>query len=776
MNWRRVRLIFMREIRDQLRDRRTLFMIAVLPLLLYPALGIGLFQMTLLLRQEQQTVVVLNSQALPGPPLIEEDRFAANWFAASENPDHLRVVTPGAKGEEDTPADQTARKLATIQSQFEEITKQKEAAQANGNSPAVRKADQTLKQLAHRRGVLFEQSGFQVLLIVPPDLKRQFKILNEHFRADEPSAKALELPAPTFLYNVASEEGRIAFSRVKEIYGQWKNAALARQLQQIGLSPRFATVLDAEVVDVAGQEEHARSIWSKLLPAMLVIMTLTGAFYPAVDLAAGEKERGTMETLLICPASRAEIVAGKFLTIAAFAICTALLNLISLGLTGQYLASAALSGGGLDALQGLLMPPFLSLIWVGVLLLPIAALFSAVCLALATFARGTKEGQYYLTPILLVTIGLTMFAQMPTVELNPLNSVLPISGVVLLLKAFLEGETPYAYLAPVLFTSVGYAAIAIWWAVEQFRREDVLFREAEQFEPRLWLRKLLRDKPLVPSFGAAGFCFLLIMILQFVAMRIFAGALTGDSTTSPGASMARLLILQQVLIIAAPALILGLLFTSSPRATFRWRWPRAKFWIIGFLLPLALMPLSATLAEWTAWFFPELPESIVKVLSLMSTDEVPIAVLLLAFAVAPAICEELAFRGFILSGFSRARHQWLAIALSSFAFGLMHMIPQQAFNAALLGLVLGLIAIRSRSLWPCVLFHMLFNGATVLQQRYAASMLENGYPWWLLTGCLIIAATLITWLLATPRHDPAKIETQSSSSPNLPETESRQPV
>jgi len=124
--------------------------------------------------------------------------------------------------------------------------------------------------------------------------------------------------------------------------------------------------------------------------------SLAGALYPAVDLCAGEKERGTMETLLITPAGREEIVLGKFLTIWLFSAASALLNLLSMGFTtwhfGQQLTSTSL--------------PIAALSWCVVLSLPLSALFSAICLAIGAYARSSKEGQYYLMPLFLVTMPL----------------------------------------------------------------------------------------------------------------------------------------------------------------------------------------------------------------------------------------------------------------------------------------------------------------------------------------------------------------------------------
>src|SRR2546422_7387494 len=109
--------------------------------------------------------------------------------------------------------------------------------------------------------------------------------------------------------------------------------------------------------------------------------TLAGALYPAVDLCAGEKERGTMETLLISPAGREEIVLGKFLTIWVFSAGTALLNLLSMGISTWQLSSAV---PGTAFRLGVAF-------WGVVLLLPLSAFFSALCLAVGAYARSSKE-------------------------------------------------------------------------------------------------------------------------------------------------------------------------------------------------------------------------------------------------------------------------------------------------------------------------------------------------------------------------------------------------
>ena len=159
-----------------------------------------------------------------------------------------------------------------------------------------------------------------------------------------------------------------------------------------------------------------------MLPVMLLLWAMTGAFYPAVDLCAGEKERGTLETLLSSPAERSEIVLGKLLTIMAFSMITAALNLLSVGVTGCLIFRQMEDFGG---------PPPLAVVWLSLALMPVSALFSALCLALASFARSTKEGQYYLMPLLMLSLPMAVLPMSPGVELNLGNSLIPISGMVL---------------------------------------------------------------------------------------------------------------------------------------------------------------------------------------------------------------------------------------------------------------------------------------------------------------------------------------------------------
>ncbi len=235
------------------------------------------------------------------------------------------------------------------------------------------------------------------------------------------------------------------------------------------------------------KQRRKAAVWSKMLPFVLIIWALTGAFYPAIDLCAGEKERGTLETLLTSPAERSEIVAGKLLTVMLFSMATSALNLVSMGVTGIFMFQQFQSlGEGFE----IGMPPLRAGLWLLLTLIPVSALFSALCIALASFARSNKEGQYYLVPVMLVCLPLLILPMSPGVELSLGYSLIPLTGLVLLLKSLLEGDYLGAlpFVPPVLIVTGLCCVLALRWAIDQFNKESVLFRESERLDLKLWLQ------------------------------------------------------------------------------------------------------------------------------------------------------------------------------------------------------------------------------------------------------------------------------------------------
>lgn len=653
--------IFRREMLDILRDRRTIFMMIIFPVVLYPLIGIVVSQLAVAFQEKPRRVVVVNPQALPKEPALlspDQTRFAPGLFPRPDDANRLEILL----------ADKTSTWVKP-----------------------------------EARGQMLREGLADVAIIVPDDLPKSIE-----------AGKAANLD---IVYNSSDDRGQLAYGRVRDAVGRWNELVLARRLKADAKSADYVTPIREKVQDVATARESSGQIWSRILPFLLVIMSLTGAFYPAIDLCAGEKERGTMETLLISPARRAEIVAGKFLTVLTSSLVTAGMNLISLGLTswqllGQIGKSSGGPGGMASPLASLSLPSPGVLVLAFLILIPIAAFLSATCLALAVMAKSTKEGQYYLTPVMMVAFPLTYMTLVPGVELSPVYALMPLTGTCLLLKAILAGRLDQAlpYVLPVLLPTAAYASMALRWAVNQFESESVLFREAERFDLKSWFLWNVRHKREKPTSDQAALCFVLMLLAGWFIGPIVAGAF-GD-----GKITALSTVFTQCLVIGLPPVLLAVLLTTRPLETLRLKAPAHRdYMLLGLLFPLALHPLVTGLYSVVEYFLP-MSEMVKKIFAGLMQDEwLPMS--LLAISITPGLCEELAFRGWIFSGLRSNNRAWPTIIISSILFGVMHVllsVYQQFFHSTVLGVVLGLLALRSGSLWPCVIMHMVNNAMAVL--------------------------------------------------------------
>lgn len=716
MNWSNVRLIFSREVRDQLRDRRTLFMIAVLPLLLYPILGMSMFQVLQFVREHPTKVLVIGAQDLPASPsLLQNGRFAARLFKDADKRRLLEITVSTAGG-------------------------------------------RTLRQQVAEARQSVKQGEYQAVVYFPPDFAdrlRAFRELLARQRSDPPEARRgkpkLSVPEPEIYFNSAKEKSQITFVRISQVLDRWLQEIGRQNLATSRLPESAARPFEVTEHDVADKGHRDAAVWGKLLPFLVLIWALTGAFYPAVDLCAGEKERGTLETLLSSPAQRSEIVWGKLLTIMVFSMVTAVLNLLSMGITGSFV---------MQVLPGLGHPPLLTPLWLLLALVPMSALFSALCLALAAFARSSKEGQYYLMPLVLITMPLVVLPMAPGVELNLGNSLIPVTGVVLLLRAMLEGNyfqaLPYA--PPVAVVTLTCCLWAIRWAEDQFNSESVLFRESERLDMGLWLRHLMRDRGDTPSAAQALLCGALILLIHFFM---------NFAVRQPEhfIDLAMVAAVTQLVVIATPALLMTVMLTRSPRQTLLLRMPPLAALPAAAILALVLHPAVMRLTELVAWLYP-MSSDVHEMFHGLLGQAPSLWLMLLVIAVMPAICEELAFRGFILSGLRHTGHKWRAIALSSFFFGIVHGVLQQSIVACVVGLLIGYLAVQTGSLLPGMVYHVIHNSLGVTAARLTqpdaadqpivsrlvefAADYGSPYDWPVVVACLLLAAILLAWFRRLP--------------------------
>lgn len=717
LRWSNIWLIFRREVRDQLRDKRTLFMIFVLPILLYPLLGMGMLKFAEAFEQKARKVMVVGAESLPDePPLL----------------------SAGKNSFETTLFDSTAEAGLLV---VETASRDSLWANPKGREIALR---------GHEA---------DVVVILPLEIKSTYET---------------ERVRPEVFYDSANEKSQNTYLRVREVLSRWNEKIVAGRLKRDDKPAAYTEPIQPKAEDVATPEQVGGTIWAKIFPFILVMMSLTGAFYPAVDICAGEKERGTMETLLISPAARGEIVLGKFFTVVLASIMTALLNILSMGLTFWQLASHfgmvnAIKGGA-RAAGGFAAPSMMATFWMVVILIPLACFFSAICLAIAVLAKSMKEGQYYMTPLYIFAMPLIFLTLMPGVEINLFYSLVPITGVSLLLRALIQGDylTAWAYFIPVLLPTSLYGLVALRWAVDQFRREDVLFRESERFDLYLWLRHLIRDRGPLPSGGQSILCFVVMLTSAWFITQAIGSDVNAINTMALG----------QVAFILLPPVLMALVLTSSPRRTLRLTIPSKRYMLIAIVLGFTLNPIVREIGTVVDWLFPT-SDTVKKLVGEMMSKLDSVWLNVFFFAVIPAICEEFAFRGFILSGLETIYSRRSAVIISSLLFGFLHVLLslfQQLFNATWLGIILALLAIRSRSLLPGIVFHLITNGLAVLVGELTSSPLapylfRNGteglYNAPILAICVAVSTVLIYQLYRHGTENLSESESSQAATPPL---------
>ncbi|MGB1275029.1 MAG: ABC transporter permease, partial [Nannocystaceae bacterium] len=277
-------------------------------------------------------------------------------------------------------------------------------------------------------------------------------------------------------YNTASVTSKID-DRVQEIVDAHAKARQTKALEDLGLAtlPAQQGLLEPVVVQVhstANMREVIGEAAGGMLPYMFIIFCFMGAMYPAIDLAAGEKERGTLETLLLAPVPRFQLVLGKFFVVFIAGVISAILAIVGMGIwllsEGQELRGAL--GEVVNSVSTL------DLVLIGTMLIPTAAIFASLLLTISIYAKSFKEAQSYTAPLNMLVLLPAALAMMPGVELDLVWAMIPVTNISLAIKELIKGTMDYNLLVVILASTTilagGLLAFCTWW----FRREEVLFR------------------------------------------------------------------------------------------------------------------------------------------------------------------------------------------------------------------------------------------------------------------------------------------------------------
>jgi sodium transport system permease protein len=275
----------------------------------------------------------------------------------------------------------------------------------------------------------------------------------------------------------SADSGDITRQRVGAVLEKYNATLRDKALADFRLSaPQLAYVLNPVKIDersTANQRERVGALVGGMLPYLLIFVCLMAGMYPAIDLGAGEKEAGTLETLLLAPVSRSQLVMGKFFVLFTVALAASLLMVTSLGVLLHFYS------GRMDpALAAVIASIGIGdLALIALMLVPTAGIFAAILLSMSIYAKSYKEAAGMMQPMVIVAVMPLMMAMVPGVELSWLWAAVPLTNVALAMKEIVKGTMDYPKFLMILFSSTVLAAILLAWCRRWFSREDVLFRD-----------------------------------------------------------------------------------------------------------------------------------------------------------------------------------------------------------------------------------------------------------------------------------------------------------
>jgi sodium transport system permease protein len=323
------------------------------------------------------------------------------------------------------------------------------------------------------------------LEIVPYSVNWREQISEKEIRAavDIPSGfqAALEkgdAKTVKIYYYQGDLKSSLGADRIEKFLKEYRDEVVKSRLAARNVAASVLTPFDIQQQNVAPPEKVSGATVGGFIGYLVVLLCMTGAMYPAIDLTAGEKERGTMETILSSPISRMDLVLGKFFLVLSAALSTAALSVLSMGVSFSALRHFNVSSGSeRGEAAGLLLqlgPKAVAFIFV--MALPLAVLFSAVLMTIALFAKSHKEAQSYLTPMTFVVVIPAVASLLPGVELTPKLALVPILNTSLVCKEIMTGSYHWNSIALIFASTCVYAGVALFLAFKTFQRESVLFR------------------------------------------------------------------------------------------------------------------------------------------------------------------------------------------------------------------------------------------------------------------------------------------------------------
>ena len=275
------------------------------------------------------------------------------------------------------------------------------------------------------------------------------------------------------LYFNSSRNLNESRTRLTSLIRYYENQLVDDRFQRLSLDRKIVDPVQVQRHDIASVREKVGKSIGGFLPYIFVLMGFMGCMYPAIDLGAGEKERGTLETLLVAPVSRFHILLGKCGVIVLSGLVSVTVSFI--GLFSLFFLSRELVAKILQVLQGTF--DIASVLLFISLFLPLMVFFSVALMSLSIFARSFKEAQSIMTPLNIVIIVPAALGLLPGIELNAVTAFIPVLNISLAAKDILSGTITIPLLLEVYASLIALAGLSLYGCAKWFERENTIFRE-----------------------------------------------------------------------------------------------------------------------------------------------------------------------------------------------------------------------------------------------------------------------------------------------------------
>lgn len=497
-------------------------------------------------------------------------------------------------------------------------------------------------------------------------------------------------------YNRTDDLSEQAYNRLRNTLSEIENDLIGNRLAAINIDAGILEVIDLESENIAPPERMLGFGLGRFLPYLLITMILSSGAAIASDLIAGEKERGTLETILVSAASRLELVTGKYLTVITFSFITVILNLLSMFISLKHIMGQ--SGMELTGIQ----LPWTSFALILISLIPLISLFAALLVSISTYSRNNKEAQSYFMPLMFGGMMLAMISMLPGFDLTYGFAVIPVVNFSLLFKNIMMGDFLWGHFITVFLSTFVLDVVAIYISFKLFNSESILFRTAEEKSMKFW------GKHKTNVFSTQ-----IVMLFYVVALLLlfYVGSSWQAANINQG------LLKTQLILIFLPAMFMIRMAKLKPKEGLNYRGTKPANFALAALMAIPAIVVAAILGQLINTLFP-ISESYLEAMGkVISGDGNSIWMTLFIVAVLPGICEETMFRGYIINGF-RKYGFWAAAIASGVLFGIFHLDMFRLLPASLLGIYLGYMLLKTNSIYLTMFAHFLNNGIAILLANY----------------------------------------------------------